>query len=44
MVANSVASQLQGFQKSRLDHDRINRSTASVTAKLRIPNQDFGAT
>ena len=31
-------------QKSRLDDDRINRSTASVRAKLRIPNQDFGAT
>jgi hypothetical protein len=31
-------------QKSRLDDDRINHSTASVRAKLRIPNQDFGAT
>jgi hypothetical protein len=33
-----------GSQKSRLDHDQINHSTASVGAKVRIPDQDFGAT
>jgi hypothetical protein len=44
MVANSVASQLLGLKSGGWTTTESNPSTASVRAKLRIPNQDFGAT